>query len=52
MNSRDTYELRTKEGCARVMVHIVTGIKNSYTVECGYYTENYNKIIPKRYQDE
>jgi hypothetical protein len=37
MTAKDKQEAKMKEGCGRVIVHKLSNLLHSYTIECGYY---------------
>jgi hypothetical protein len=40
MKARDRFEDLTKEGCGRVVMHKLTGIIHSFSLECGIVSSN------------
>ena len=47
MKIKDKFEDLTKEGCARVVMHKLTGIIHSYSLECGLISSNVLNELPE-----
>lgn len=46
MKARDRFEDLTKEGCGRVVMHKLTGIIHSFSLECGLISSNQLNQLP------
>lgn len=46
MSAKDRNEDRTKEGCGRVCFFKEYGLIHSYTLECGFHSNNYISPLP------
>ena len=47
MKARDRFEDLTKEGCGRVVMHKLTGIIHSFSLECGLISSNQLNHLPE-----
>lgn len=46
MTAKDRLEEKTKEGCGRVCFYRQYNLIHSYTLECGYHSNNYAITLP------